>query len=146
MRIHQIYMQLPVQLTSQSFDTGYATTLLPLFQEWSTTPVLIRRFQEYPKCLAEPRGLQNVYIRRPAYPVRAPQCWGTFHCWWRNSGYNCWLLNLRCCMFQLVLPRYLQYGGLTNCVNRRQAHCEQLHHSTHPLPLQCCAKVQASTG
>ena len=60
MRIHQIYMQLIVQLTSQWFDTGYATTLLPLFQEWSSTPVLIRRFQEYPKCLAVPRGLYNV--------------------------------------------------------------------------------------
>ena len=27
MRIHQNYMQLIVQLTSQSFDTGYATTV-----------------------------------------------------------------------------------------------------------------------
>ena len=26
---------------------------------------------------------------------------------------------------------------------QQAAHCEQLHHSTHPLPLQCCAKVQA---
>ena len=86
----------------------------------------------------------SITYRRSAYPGRAPQCWGTFHCWWRNSGYNCWLLNFGYWMFQLVLPRYLQYGGLTIYTNRR--HTEQLLYiRLHPVEVYYLTPAGIST-
>ena len=86
--LHQLtracaYMQLIVQLTIQSSDTHYSLSS-------KSDPPLQFSFEDF-------RSIQSVWqyhgvsirYRRPAYPGRVPQSWGTLHCWWRNSVKAC---------------------------------------------------------